>query len=387
MLCLVVDDSKSARFTISRSLKKLGHEVLTAESGEDALELLCAETPDVVFMDHLMPGLDGFETSKKIRSQSNFANLPIIMCTAKDSDDYAILAKRIGLSGTLPKPASDENIQKILDSLNIVPSQTMSILDESPPPQQKPSTPSVAPTQAPTPMKPKQAPVNRPASEPLTPMVKTNEIELNDQLRTLIRAEAEGRARDSAQRLLTDSWGRFRGNLQEDVRQQTRDMFDRHIENTLDTITAEVRNSISASLSSELRHYVDKKLSVSETALHMSQNDFGAKLNSLKRQLDLQKFDPVALQETILEDARRAAEYTATHKAVDTASKIAKELCEETVAEILDSSILEHFETQLVQMNEELELQTQKSRTLTMVATFASVLALLSFAIAVWALL
>lgn len=379
MLCLVVDDSKSARFTISRSLKKLGYDVLTAESGEDALELLCAETPDVVFMDHLMPGLDGFETSKKIRSQSNFANLPIIMCTARDSDDYSVQAKRIGLSGTLPKPASDESILKILESLNLTQTGSHTARDNTVSEiQTQEQVP--APSVAPPPVKTEQPTV-------APPETKTNEIELNDQLRTLIRAEAEGRARDSAQRLLTDSWGRFRGNLQEDVRQQTRDMFDRHIENSLDTITSEVRNSIGSSLTSELRHYVDKKLSTSETSLQISQNDFTVKLNGLKRQLDLQKFDPVALQETILEDARRAAEYTATHKAVDTASKITKELCEETISEILDTSILEHFETQLVQMNEQLELQTQKSGTLTMVATFASVLALLSFVVAVWALL
>ena len=90
MQCLVVDDSKSARFTLKRALINLGHEVVLAENGENALEVLCLERPDVIFMDHLMPGLDGFETSKTIRSQITFATTPIIICTAKDSEYYDI---------------------------------------------------------------------------------------------------------------------------------------------------------------------------------------------------------------------------------------------------------------------------------------------------------
>tara|TARA_Y100001960_G_scaffold334197_1_gene447193 strand:- start:40630 stop:41739 length:1110 start_codon:yes stop_codon:yes gene_type:complete len=367
--CLVVDDSKSARFTLKRALINLGHEVITVESGEQALEVLCAEEPQVIFMDHLMPGLDGFETSKKIRSQNSFANTPIIMCTAKDSDSYAVEAKKIGLSGTLPKPATEEQIKTLLEDIFAdmhvkEPEAEQSDIQEelSPPPQQE---------------RPAQASGYSAAAD----------LALNDQLRSLIRAEAEGRARDSAQRLLSDSWGRFRGNLQEDVRQQTLEMFNQHIQTSMDSITTEVRSTINANLSSELRHYVDKKLSTSETQAQLQYNDLTTKMNGLKRQFELQKFDPIALQETILEDARRAAEYTATHKAVDTARKIAKELCEDTMNELLDTSLLENFEKQLLDITEELENQTNKAKTLTIVASFAGVLAVLSFTVAVWALL
>lgn len=368
MQCLVVDDSKSARFTLKRALTSLGHKVISAENGEHALEVLCCEAPDVIFMDHLMPGLDGFETSKKIRSQINFAKTPIIMCTAKDSESYAMEAKRIGLSGTLPKPATEQQIQDLLDVIFASEADQQTNSD---------STPLV------TPQPPDAAPA--PAKVSTAAPVR-NEIELNDQLRSLIRAEAEGRARDSAQRLLSDSWGRFRGNLQEDVRQQTRELFDSHIERSMDRITSEVQHTISASLSSELRQHLDKRLSSSETQIQVTKNELTQKINSLTRQLDLQKFDPITLQDTILEDAKRAAEYTATHKAVDTATKIARELCEDTISEILDTSILENFERQLVDMNAEIEAQVVKSRTLTVVASFSSLLAIFSFAVAVWAL-
>jgi len=379
--CLVVDDSKSARFTLKKALISLGHDVITADDGEHALEILCGETPDVIFMDHLMPGLDGFETSKKIRSQSNFAKTPIIMCTAKDSESYALEAKRIGLSGTLPKPASEEQLRTLFSTIEQNNKAAQSSTEQQP-------TPVGRANQAPEPVS--QSTVKPLVNTPMSPTKSPSTgggIELNDQIRSLIRAEAEGRARDSAQRLLSDSWGRFRGNLQEDVRQHTRDMFDQYVENSMDKIINNVRSDINASLSSELRHYVDKKLNISETQANLNQSELNVKINGLKRQLDMQKFDPVALQDTILEDARRAAEYTATHKAVDTARKIARELCEETVAELLDTSILESFEQQLSEIHTELEIQTSKAKTLTMVASFASVLATLSFAVAVWALI
>ncbi len=386
MQCLVVDDSKSARFTLKRSLINLGHEVITVESGEQALEVLCAEVPDIIFMDHLMPGLDGFETSKKIRSQPTFSATPIVMCTAKDSNEYAVEAKKIGLSGTLPKPASEEQIADLITAIASAPSQKKNTATAPQPAQQAAPQSKKPPKQSTDSAKPAitELAENAPLHQNFAP---ASELALNDQLRSLIRAEAEGRARDSAQRLLTDSWGRFRGNLQEDVRQHTLEMFNQHIQSSIEEITSEVRTSINSSLSNELRHYLDKKLSNTETQSQLHYNELTTKINGLKRQFELQKFDPIALQETILEDARRAAEYTATHKAVDTAKKIAKELCEDTMNEILDTSILENFEKQLLEISEELEVQTTKAKTLTIVASFAGVLAVLSFTVAVWALL
>lgn len=415
MQCLVVDDSKSARFTLKRALLNLGHEVITADSGENALEVLCAQSPDVIFMDHQMPGLDGFETAKKIRAQSNFAQTPIIMCTAKDGDEYAQEARRFGLNGTLPKPASEQQIRELLTSLatsktpehfempgqstaqGVYQAVTAGISQEVTPvpDEQSRRSPVGKARQQSAPLSNnQQAPPDRVIPTLKQPIMRqdapaetaSQPLVLNDQLRSLIRAEAEGRAKDSAQRLLTDSWGRFRGNIQEDVRRQTREMFERHIESAMDNITEEVRRSINASLTAEFRSTLDRKIASAETQTQSGLQDLSIKINGLKRQLDLQKFDPLALQETILEDARRAAEYTATHKAVDIAAKIARELCEETIAEVLDKSILESFEQQLVEIHDVMNTQNSRAKTLTVVASFASVLAVFSFAVAVWAL-
>ena len=65
---LIVDDSKSARVVLSRMLQKYNIEVDTAESAETAIDYLVQNRPDVIFMDHLMPGMDGFQAVQAIKS-------------------------------------------------------------------------------------------------------------------------------------------------------------------------------------------------------------------------------------------------------------------------------------------------------------------------------
>jgi CheY-like chemotaxis protein len=67
-LALIVDDSKTARLMLHRMLDKLHIPTAMVESGEEALEYLKNNRPDVIFMDHMMPGMDGFEAVKAIKS-------------------------------------------------------------------------------------------------------------------------------------------------------------------------------------------------------------------------------------------------------------------------------------------------------------------------------
>ena len=76
-LTLIVDDSKSARFVLKRMLEELDLEVDTVESAPDAMEYLKHHRPDAIFMDHMMPGMDGFEAVKKIKNDSQTAVIPI----------------------------------------------------------------------------------------------------------------------------------------------------------------------------------------------------------------------------------------------------------------------------------------------------------------------
>jgi len=112
---MVVDDSKLARITLQRLLQKHNLKVEVAESGVAALERLKSSKPDIIFMDHLMPELDGFEATQKIKADPETSHIPVIMCTGKeDTDNYDEQAKGIGASGTLSKPPQADQLALIL---------------------------------------------------------------------------------------------------------------------------------------------------------------------------------------------------------------------------------------------------------------------------------
>ncbi|MFT7186618.1 MAG: CheY-like chemotaxis protein [Pseudohongiellaceae bacterium] len=116
---LVVDDSKSARIMLSRMVKKTGLEVEMVESGEGALERLkSGPYPDVIFMDHMMPGMDGLQTTKQITSNTQTSHIPIFMYTSKEGPAYEAEVEASGASGMLGKPAKPERLLEVIAELN-----------------------------------------------------------------------------------------------------------------------------------------------------------------------------------------------------------------------------------------------------------------------------
>jgi CheY-like chemotaxis protein len=111
---LIVDDSKLARVTLRKKLVAHGLEVEVAESAVEAFEVLPRIKPEMIFMDHLMPGISGFEAAKQIREMPGFAKTPIIMCTGKDHPGYLEEALAAGASQILSKPPVDEQLDAIL---------------------------------------------------------------------------------------------------------------------------------------------------------------------------------------------------------------------------------------------------------------------------------
>lgn len=118
---LVVDDSKSARVVLSRMLEKFGIEVDTAESAEAALEYLKKSRPDVVFMDHLMPGMDGLQAVKIIKADPHTATIPIMMYTSQEGELYVGQARALGAMGVLPKTVKPIDVTKVLYQLHLLP--------------------------------------------------------------------------------------------------------------------------------------------------------------------------------------------------------------------------------------------------------------------------
>lgn len=112
----LVDDSKSARIVLSRMLKKSGFDgVEMAQSGEEALERLKESTPDAIFVDFLMDGMDGLETITEIKKDPRFSHTPVVMCTANEGDEYVQAAVDHGALGILAKPPTDESLGVIIN--------------------------------------------------------------------------------------------------------------------------------------------------------------------------------------------------------------------------------------------------------------------------------
>jgi|TARA_B110000902_G_scaffold108123_1_gene127761 CheY-like chemotaxis protein len=113
-LALIVDDSKTAQMMLRKMLDKLHISVATVESAEQALEYLQTSHPDVIFMDHMMPGMDGFAAVKAIKSDPSVSAIPIVMHTTKKGDIYVGQARALGAADILSKPASDEELGEVI---------------------------------------------------------------------------------------------------------------------------------------------------------------------------------------------------------------------------------------------------------------------------------
>jgi CheY-like chemotaxis protein len=131
---LIVDDSKSARVFLRRVLEAHDLDVDTAVSAEDALDYLTNNRPDVIFMDHLMPGMDGFEAVSAIKRNPLTATIPIMMYTSQKGEVYVGQARALGAVGVLPKELGSVEVSKVLKSLHIIggENQDQSIEQEPP---------------------------------------------------------------------------------------------------------------------------------------------------------------------------------------------------------------------------------------------------------------
>ena len=101
---LIVDDSEPHRAVIARELEKVGYNTATADSGAKAIQAVAQEAIDLVLLDVVMPGLDGFTTLRQLRRNNTTQSLPIIMLTARDDAEDVIQALRLGANDYAVKP-------------------------------------------------------------------------------------------------------------------------------------------------------------------------------------------------------------------------------------------------------------------------------------------
>ena len=107
---LLVDDSKTELHHLSDVLGKRGFSVRTAENGEEAMRRLAEEKPDLILMDVVMPGQNGFQLTRSITRDPRFADVPVIMCTSKNQETDRVWGMRQGARDYIVKPVSTEEL-------------------------------------------------------------------------------------------------------------------------------------------------------------------------------------------------------------------------------------------------------------------------------------
>ena len=111
---LLVDDSKTELHYLSELLSKRGYAIRTAENGEEAMRKLGEATPDLILMDGVMPGQNGFQLTRAITRDPRFAEVPVIMCTSKNQETDKVWGMRQGARDYIVKPVdADELVRKI----------------------------------------------------------------------------------------------------------------------------------------------------------------------------------------------------------------------------------------------------------------------------------
>ena len=105
---LIVDDSPAQIFTLKKLVEDWGHETLTAQSGDQALQIARQEQPNVILMDVIMPGMSGFQATRKLSKDQVTHSIPVIFVSIRDSESDRVWGMRQGATAYITKPVNPE---------------------------------------------------------------------------------------------------------------------------------------------------------------------------------------------------------------------------------------------------------------------------------------
>ena len=114
---LIVDDSPTEIHVLTSILEKHGFSVAVANNGEEGVEKASAEMPDLILMDVVMPGMNGFQAARQISSNAETANIPIIIVSTKDQETDKMWGLRQGAKDYVTKPAQEKELITKINSL------------------------------------------------------------------------------------------------------------------------------------------------------------------------------------------------------------------------------------------------------------------------------
>jgi len=115
---LVIDDSAVDRDNLKDILQSKGYSVVTANDGVEGEEAAIKETPDLIFLDVVMPNQDGFKTCRAIKKKDATKDIPVVLVTSKDQKADQVMGQLQGAAGHIAKPYTPEDIMNVVAQYN-----------------------------------------------------------------------------------------------------------------------------------------------------------------------------------------------------------------------------------------------------------------------------
>jgi twitching motility two-component system response regulator PilH len=111
---LIVDDSRTAIAVISKVLEPTGYSIISGANGEEGIEMARIHQPDLIIMDVIMPGLNGFQATRILRKEESTQDIPIIIISGNEQATEKFWGLRVGANGFLPKPVDRGELFRLL---------------------------------------------------------------------------------------------------------------------------------------------------------------------------------------------------------------------------------------------------------------------------------
>jgi twitching motility two-component system response regulator PilH len=114
---LIADDSPTEVYVLQKILQKGGHQTITVEDGEQAVDYAEANQPDLILMDVVMPKLNGFQATRKLSKQDSTKDIPVIIVSSKNQETDRLWGLRQGAKGYLSKPVEEKELLSLIEAL------------------------------------------------------------------------------------------------------------------------------------------------------------------------------------------------------------------------------------------------------------------------------
>ena len=111
---LIVDDSRTAIAVLKKTLEPTGYSIISAANGEEGIDMAKRHQPDLILMDIIMPGLNGFQATRILRKESSTQNIPIIIISGNEQATEKFWGLRVGANGFLAKPVNRAELFHLL---------------------------------------------------------------------------------------------------------------------------------------------------------------------------------------------------------------------------------------------------------------------------------